>query len=62
MESGRADVVFVGRMFQKNPGQVWAMADDLGVELHVAKQIGWGFAGRGLRGLGSTKKEKESNL
>ena len=46
LESNRADVIFVGRQFQKNPGQVWAMADEIGVQLHHANQIGWGFAGR----------------
>jgi 2,4-dienoyl-CoA reductase-like NADH-dependent reductase (Old Yellow Enzyme family) len=60
LESNRADVIFVGRQFQKNPGQVWAMADEIGVQLHHANQIGWGFAGRGIKGLGSGKKE--SNL
>lgn len=43
---GQADIIFVGRMFQKNPGLVWQFADDLGVELHHASQIGWGFQGR----------------
>ncbi|KAI0801457.1 FMN-linked oxidoreductase [Fomes fomentarius] len=42
---GQADVILVGRMFQKNPGLVWQFADDLGVELHHASQIGWGFQG-----------------
>ena len=35
------DVIFVGRQFQKNPGQVWAMAEELGVEIYVAHQIEW---------------------
>lgn len=56
LESNRADVVSVGRQFQKNPGQVWAMADEIGVQLHQANQIGWGFAGRGIKGLGSSKR------
>jgi 2,4-dienoyl-CoA reductase-like NADH-dependent reductase (Old Yellow Enzyme family) len=43
-ESG-LDVVLVGRMFQKNPGLVWTFADELGTEIHVAHQIGWGFGG-----------------
>jgi 2,4-dienoyl-CoA reductase-like NADH-dependent reductase (Old Yellow Enzyme family) len=56
LESNRADVVFVGRQFQKNPGQVWAMADEIGVQLHHANQIGWGFSGRGgVKILGSAK-------
>lgn len=53
LENGDADVVFVGRQFQKNPGQVWEMADRLGVEIHVANQIGWGFKGRGAKALGT---------
>ncbi|MDI1489716.1 MAG: NADH-dependent flavin oxidoreductase [Ramalina farinacea] len=41
------DVAVVGRMFQKNPGLVWTFAEDLGVRVEVANQIGWGFGGRG---------------
>lgn len=40
------DLIAAGRMFQKNPGLVWSWADDLGVAIHVAHQIGWGFGGR----------------
>ncbi|KAM0334531.1 hypothetical protein ACHAQA_001561 [Verticillium albo-atrum] len=40
------DLVAVGRMFQKNPGLVWAWADDLNTSIQVAHQIGWGFGGR----------------
>lgn len=40
------DLIAAGRMFQKNPGLVWAWADDLGVDVQVAHQIGWGFGGR----------------
>ncbi|KAH9887890.1 FMN-linked oxidoreductase [Cubamyces lactineus] len=46
LDKGQADAIFVGRMFQKNPGLVWKFADDLGVQIHVAGQIGWGFYGR----------------
>jgi len=46
------DAVFCGRWFQKNPGLVWTMAEDLGVDIHVANQISWAFGGRG----GGTKK------
>ena len=56
LDDGHADVVFVGRMFQKNPGQVWAMADQIGVEIEAAKQIGWGFKGRAAKALGGTPK------
>ncbi|PNH63072.1 hypothetical protein VD0002_g5160 [Verticillium dahliae] len=40
------DLVAVGRMFQKNPGLVWAWADELETSIQVAHQIGWGFGGR----------------
>lgn len=40
------DLIASGRTFLKNPGLVWAWADDLGVEVNVAHQIGWGFGGR----------------
>ena len=41
------DAVFSGRWFQKNPGLVWSMAEELGVEINVASQIRWAFKGRG---------------
>ncbi|KZT07032.1 FMN-linked oxidoreductase [Laetiporus sulphureus 93-53] len=47
IDQGAADVVFVGRQFQKNPGAVWAFAEDLGVTITVPHQIEWGFVGRG---------------
>ena len=56
LDDGDADVIFVGRMFQKNPGQVWAMADQIGVEIAAAKQIGWGFKGRAAKALGGVPK------
>ncbi|KAF4622249.1 hypothetical protein D9613_009606 [Agrocybe pediades] len=59
LETGKADVVFVGRQFQRNPGLVWDMAEELGVQVNVAKQIGWGFRGRGKKGLGWGRKEAE---
>lgn len=40
------DLVTVGRGFQKNPGLVWAWAEELGVEIKVSEQVGWGFGGR----------------
>ena len=42
------DLAIVGRYFQKNPGLVWTFAEDLGVDLHMANQIAWGFKGRGI--------------
>jgi len=59
VENGKADVVFVGRQFQKNPGLVWQIAEELGVKIVVAKQISWGFRGRGKQGLGWRQKEEE---
>ena len=40
------DLITVGRGFQKNPGLVWAWAEELGVEIKVSEQVGWGFGGR----------------
>ncbi|KAG2363014.1 hypothetical protein BDR07DRAFT_1609092 [Suillus spraguei] len=48
LNKGQADVVFVGRFFQKNPASVWAFASDLGVTIKIANQIVWGFGGRGV--------------
>lgn len=53
LDENSADVVFVGRHFQKNPGAVWQFAEDLGLRVTVAHQIEWGFFGRGV---GRTKK------
>jgi 2,4-dienoyl-CoA reductase-like NADH-dependent reductase (Old Yellow Enzyme family) len=49
LQSG-LDVVMAGRWFQKNPGLVYQFADELGVDVKMANQIGWGFGGRGNRG------------
>ncbi|OBT66745.1 hypothetical protein VE03_04081 [Pseudogymnoascus sp. 23342-1-I1] len=46
-ETEGVDAIFVGRGFQRNPGLVWDWADELGTEIQVAHQIGWGFKGRG---------------
>ncbi|RMJ17804.1 hypothetical protein CDV36_002522 [Fusarium kuroshium] len=40
------DLIAAARMFQKNPGLVWAWADELETDIHIAHQIGWGFGGR----------------
>ena len=54
LAKGRADVIFVGRQFQKDPAVVWTFADELGVQIKVANQMGWGFglskSGRGASG------------
>jgi 2,4-dienoyl-CoA reductase-like NADH-dependent reductase (Old Yellow Enzyme family) len=59
LDNGTADIIFSGRGFLKNPGLVWAMADDLGVEIHNANQIEWGFRGRGKRAVEQAKQTKE---
>jgi 2,4-dienoyl-CoA reductase-like NADH-dependent reductase (Old Yellow Enzyme family) len=56
VDDGHVDVIFVGRMFQKNPGQVWAIAEQIGVDVEAAKQIGWGFKGRAAKALGGAPK------
>ena len=48
------DLAIAGRMFQKNPGLVWAWAEELGVAINVANQIRWGFGGR----PGAPKKQR----
>ncbi|KAI9712739.1 MAG: hypothetical protein M1820_001361 [Bogoriella megaspora] len=44
------DLAIAGRGFQKNPGLVAAWADELGIDVQMANQIRWGFAGRGKKG------------
>ncbi|KAK7462888.1 NADH-dependent flavin oxidoreductase [Stygiomarasmius scandens] len=53
MQDEIADVVFVGRYTQKEPGITWRFAEELGVKIHVANQIGWGFYGRGSGAVAS---------
>ncbi|THG96980.1 hypothetical protein EW026_g4953 [Hermanssonia centrifuga] len=48
LDEGKADVIFVGRQFQRNPGTVWLFAEDLGVRIKAAHQIEWAFFGRGV--------------
>lgn len=40
---GVADAVVVGKGFMKNPALIWSWAEELGVEVRVANQIGWAF-------------------
>ncbi|RBR08895.1 uncharacterized protein FIESC28_10075 [Fusarium coffeatum] len=49
------DLIAAGRMFQKNPGLVWAWADDLDIEIQLAHQIGWGFGGRATKKVDHVK-------
>lgn len=37
------DMVMIGRTFLKNPGLVWAFAEDLKVVASMPKQIRWAF-------------------
>ncbi|KAH8895782.1 FMN-linked oxidoreductase [Thozetella sp. PMI_491] len=43
------DAVMAGRPFLKNPGLVWSWAEELETGIYLAKQIGWGFGGRGTK-------------
>ncbi|KAF9067009.1 NADH:flavin oxidoreductase 1 [Rhodocollybia butyracea] len=56
LQDGVADVCLVGRYFQKNPGLVWAFADELGVRVYVANQMSWPFFGRGTANMQSGEK------
>lgn len=42
VEEGGLDAVLAGRGFLKNPGLVWAWAEDLGVQINLPNQIRWG--------------------
>jgi 2,4-dienoyl-CoA reductase-like NADH-dependent reductase (Old Yellow Enzyme family) len=47
LQEDRADLILVGRHFQKNPGAVWDFAEDLDTTIYLPSQIGWGYGGRG---------------
>lgn len=51
LEKDGLDMVFIGRPFLKNPGLVFAWADDLGQGVQMPNQLRWGFAGRGKKAL-----------
>ena len=46
LDQNQADAIFVGRQFIKNPGAAWQFAEDLGVHIALARQMGWPFTGR----------------
>ena len=48
IQQNKADACYAGRWFQKNPGLVWQFAEELGVQITQARQIEWGFFGRGV--------------
>ncbi|CAG8981616.1 hypothetical protein HYALB_00012967 [Hymenoscyphus albidus] len=52
LQEGSADAVLVARQFLKNPALVWEWAGELGVDVRVANQIGWGFGQRPHGGVG----------
>jgi hypothetical protein len=47
LAEGKADAMLVARAFLRNLGLVWKWAGELGVEVRIAKQIGWGFGQKG---------------
>ncbi|OKL56254.1 hypothetical protein UA08_08528 [Talaromyces atroroseus] len=47
LEEDGLDFAIVGRLFQKNPGLVWAWAEELDLEISMANQIRWPFSQRG---------------
>jgi len=47
LEKDGLDLAIVGRGFQKNPGLVFAWADELNQPVQMPNQIRWGFGGRG---------------
>ena len=55
LANGSADVIMVGRYFQKHPSLVWDWADELGVKMRVANQIRWAFEGRGKKTNGKER-------
>jgi 2,4-dienoyl-CoA reductase-like NADH-dependent reductase (Old Yellow Enzyme family) len=61
LEEGGLDLAIVARMFQKNPGLVWAWAEELGVQINVANQIRWGFGGRPGAPKEDKKGQKQDN-
>ncbi|THU93525.1 FMN-linked oxidoreductase [Dendrothele bispora CBS 962.96] len=61
LQDNVADVCFVGRYTQKEPGIVWKFAEELGTVIHVAGQIAWGFFGRGV-GSKAAKVKAEIGL
>ncbi|KAF8623842.1 hypothetical protein AX15_006164 [Amanita polypyramis BW_CC] len=60
LQKGWADVISVGRQFQKNPGLVFSWAEELGVDVRMPKQIGWAFRGRARKVLGGEERKNEN--
>lgn len=51
LKEGKADAVLVARAFLKSPSLVWDWASELGTEVRMASQIGWGFGQREQGGV-----------
>lgn len=47
LENGIIDLLLIGRVYLKNSGVVWRLADDLGIQLEQAKQKAWIFDSEG---------------
>ncbi|TFK73404.1 FMN-linked oxidoreductase [Pluteus cervinus] len=62
LDKGQADAVLVGRQFMKNPFAVWQFAEDLGVDVWLANQIRWPFAGRARKPPQKLDEEKKNRL
>jgi 2,4-dienoyl-CoA reductase-like NADH-dependent reductase (Old Yellow Enzyme family) len=62
LEKEGLDFVLVGRGFQKNPGLVWAWAEELEVDISMANQIRWGFASRGTGGGPYLHHKKQTKM
>jgi 2,4-dienoyl-CoA reductase-like NADH-dependent reductase (Old Yellow Enzyme family) len=52
LQDGSADAVLIGRAFLKSPALVWEWAAELGVQVRIANQFGWGFAQKSNGGVG----------
>lgn len=61
LEKDGLDFAIVGRPFQKNPGLVWAWAEELDLEISAANQIRWGFSHRGSATKFLEKLSKKSH-
>ena len=57
LDDGQADIIFVGRLLQKNPGTIWQFAEELGVKVKAQTQIEWAFFGR-AGGMGRVDPHK----
>ncbi|CZT09183.1 related to flavin oxidoreductase [Rhynchosporium graminicola] len=51
LSAGKADAVLVARTFLKSPGMVLDWAGELGVDVRMAEQFGWGYGQRGEGGV-----------